>query len=65
MNMIRHDHVAPERDIEFNDRATSVLLQSKLSTIQRWNTSAVANRKSDEVERLIDVGSDQVDADAP
>src|SRR6476661_7347833 len=55
MNMIRHDHVAPERDIEFNDRATSVLLQSKLSTIQRWNTSAVASRKSDEVERLIDV----------
>ena len=53
--MIRHDHVAPERDIEFNDRATSVLLQSKLSTIQRWNTSAVASCKSDEVERLIDV----------
>src|SRR6476660_6517199 len=53
--MIRHDYVAPERDIKFNDRATSVLLQSKLSTIERGNTSAIASRKSDEVEWLIDV----------
>src|SRR5262245_48948734 len=55
MNMIRHDHVAPRRDIKFNDRAPSVLMQSKLSTIQRGNTSAAESRKSDKVEWLIDV----------
>ena len=53
--MIRHDYVAPGRDIKLNDGATSVLLQSKLSTIQRRNNSAVASRKSDKVEWLIDV----------
>src|SRR5438093_5319392 len=33
----------------------SVLLKSKLGAIHRGNTSAVASRKSDEVEWLIDV----------
>jgi len=55
MNMIGHDHVAPNRNIKFALRAMSVLLKSKLGAIHRGNTSAVASRKSDEVEWLIDV----------
>src|SRR5438067_8348484 len=55
MNMIRHNHVAPNRNIKFALRAMSVLLKSKLGAIHRGNTSAVASRKSDEVEWLIDV----------
>src|SRR6266513_3357408 len=54
MNMIGHDHVAPNSNIKFALRAMSVLLKSKLSAIHRGNTSAVASRKSNEVEWLID-----------
>src|SRR5439155_9158021 len=55
MNMIGHNHVAPNSNIKFALRAMSVLLKSKLGAIHRGNTSAVASRKSDEVEWLIDV----------
>ncbi len=53
--MIGHDHVAPNSNIKFALRAMSVLLKSKLGAIHRGNTSAVASRKSNEVEWLIDV----------
>src|SRR5437870_5498609 len=55
MNMIGHDHVAPNSNIKFALRAMSVLLKSKLGAVHRGNTSAVASRKSNEVEWLIDV----------
>src|SRR5437870_9016818 len=55
MNMIGHNHVAPNSNIKFALRAMSVLPKSKLGAIHRGNTSAVASRKSDEVEWLIDV----------
>ena len=50
-----HDHVSPKRNIKFSNRAMSVLLKSKLDTIQRRNTFAVASSKSDEVKWLVDV----------
>ena len=53
--MIGHDRVAPNRNIKVADRAKGVLPKSKLGAIQRGNTFAVACRKSDEVEWLIDV----------
>src|SRR5213594_3316734 len=55
MNMIGHDHVAANSNIKFALRAMSVLLKSKLGAVHRGNTSAVASRKSNEVEWLIDV----------
>jgi len=55
MNMVRHEHVAPKRDMELSNPTMAVLLQSNLSTIQRGNTFAIAGGKSDEVKRLIDI----------
>src|SRR5207244_12085095 len=53
--MFGHDHVEPNRNIKFALRAMSVLLKNKLGAIHRGNASAVASRKSNEVEWLIDV----------
>jgi hypothetical protein len=55
VKMIRHNHVPPKCDIKLGNRATTVLLKSILSGIQRRNVFAIAGSKSDEVEWLIDV----------
>ena len=53
--MIGHDHISPEGNVKLGDRSMTVLLQSKLSTTKRGDISAIAGRKCDEVERLVDV----------
>jgi len=55
MNMIRHDYIAPKRNVKRRSRRVTIFLKGKLSTMQRGNRFAIAGGECDKIDRLIDV----------
>ena len=53
MDMVGHDYVSPECDVEFVSSPLTICLQGKLSALQRHELFAVASSERDEVQRMI------------
>ena len=53
MDVIRHNHIPPDRDVELVARATRIFFKSVVSTFERWDLGALPGAESHEENRSV------------